>query len=182
MSAVLAAALCLSPSALAGDVYVNGVRADDLRELAMTDVSVRFDTNGDLWIDAPGYRVEVQAGGAAKAPPSVPPARYWLITDDQGSKGQIVDVIVNGTLVRKIRSGEPQLILDLQPYLRPGRNTVLLNGIPTRGGWGGPLRVFVGSGRNDAGTVHLDSTDIQLRRGADDATRGESHSHTLDVR
>jgi len=182
VSAVLVAALCLSTSAFAGDVYVNGVRADGLRDLEMTDVSVRFDASGDLWIDAPRYRVEVEAGDEAKAPPTVPAARYWLVTDDQGSSGQVVDVIVNGTLVRKIRSGEPQLILDLKPYLRPGRNTVLLNGIPTRGGSGGSLRVFVGSGRNDAGTVHLDSTDIQLRRGADDATRGESHSHTLDVR
>ena len=182
MTALLVAALCLSPRALAGDVYVNGVRADGLRDLEMTDVSVRFDSSGDLWIDAPGYRVEVEAGAAAGSPPAVPVARFWLVTDDQGSKGQIVDVIVNGTLVRKVRSGEDQLILDLKPYLRPGRNTVLLNGIPTRGGSGGPLRVFVGSGRNDAGTVHLDSTDIQLRRSAEDATRGESHAHTLDVR
>ncbi len=60
--------------ATAGDVYVNGVRADVLPVMSMENVTVRFDAQGNIWIDAPTYRVRVSTGDAPAAPYAVPPA------------------------------------------------------------------------------------------------------------
>lgn len=123
-----------APADKGREIYINGVRADRVADVEMQGVNLRFDEKGNLWIDAPNHRVEVEDAGPSQPAAAVPAARYWLVTDDQDSSGHTIDVVVNGVLVRKIRSGEPQLILDLAPFLRSGPNTVICNAIPGRGG------------------------------------------------
>jgi hypothetical protein len=43
---------------LSGTLYINGVRADGLRDFLLEDVEVRIDEAGDIHITAPGYKVE----------------------------------------------------------------------------------------------------------------------------
>ncbi|MDO9280422.1 MAG: hypothetical protein Q7U06_00835, partial [Pseudomonadota bacterium] len=119
----------LMPAVFAGSVYINGVRADLLPEVTVTNATVRFDGQGNVWIDAPGYRVQVVQPGepAATAVPAASPplssvaaqrvgsGLWWLVTEDNASSGHTLEVVVNGTLVRRIASGEPQLILDIGP-------------------------------------------------------------------
>src|SRR5687767_8677179 len=94
----------LTQAVFAGSVYINGVRADVLPEVTVTNATVRLDAQGNVWIDAPGYRVQVvQPGNAASGPsgvsqsPSQPvqstvPDRigtgvWWLVTEDNASSG-----------------------------------------------------------------------------------------------
>jgi hypothetical protein len=57
--------LAIVGAAWAGAVYLNGVRADVLPEATITNATVRVDAEGNLWIEAPGYRVTVQEAGDA---------------------------------------------------------------------------------------------------------------------
>lgn len=190
----------LAPAVLAGSVYINGVRADLLPEVTVTNATVRFDGQGNVWIDAPGYRVQVvqpgEYAGAAPAPPTptnsssaappstnerVGPGIWWLVTEDNGSSGHTLEVVVNGTLVRRIASGEPQLILDIGPYLRPGSNAVVVNALAGPTPDGGALTVYVGRGNNLSGTLRLDNPNVAYSRRASDGANGGGRQYTLTV-
>lgn len=182
MTGTVLVGLLLSSPAHSADIYINGVRTDRLPEGELTSVDLRVDAAGNLWIEAPQYRVEVVDDVQQAPARAVPQGRYWLVTEDQGSSGHVVDVVINGTLVRKIRSGEEQLILDLAPHLRPGANAVLLNAMPSSAGGGGPLGVYIGTGANVQGTVRLDRPEISLTRTASEADRARSERFSLTVR
>ncbi len=61
----------LASSALAGAVYVNGVRADVLPEVVLERCTVRLDGAGNVFIDAPGYKVNITDPGEAAGPRAV---------------------------------------------------------------------------------------------------------------
>jgi hypothetical protein len=54
---VALAALMAPASALAASVYLNGVKIDGLTGQKFEKATVRIDEKGDVYIDAPGYRV-----------------------------------------------------------------------------------------------------------------------------
>ncbi|MSQ00698.1 MAG: hypothetical protein EXR71_02270 [Myxococcales bacterium] len=181
--------------AWAGDVYLNGIRADVLPVMSMENVTVRFDAQGNIWVDAPTYRVRVSTGDAtipsnpasALAPPPPPAPRvqsgvaagsWWLVTEDNDSVGHDVAVAVNGVSVQRVRSGEGQLILDLGAWLQRGTNTITMTAAP--GSYaGGALMVYVGKGGADEGTVRLEAPDIRYARRAVDLGSGATRSYTL---
>ncbi|MES2641815.1 MAG: hypothetical protein V4850_20150 [Myxococcota bacterium] len=189
----------LVPAVFAGSVYINGVRADLLPEVTVTNATVRFDGQGNVWIDAPGYRVQVvqpgeDAGPGPSAPATSSPSSatssnarvgsgaWWLVTEDNGSSGHTLEVVVNGTLVRRIASGEPQLIFDLGPFLRAGSNLVVINALAGSTPSGGALTVYVGRGNNLSGTIRLDNPDVSYsRRASDGANGGGGRQYTLTV-
>lgn len=198
----------LTTAALAGDLYVNGTFVDprSIQGTTLEDVSVRVDAQGNILVDAPGYKIEVMGGGAA--PPAPPPAygtppqpyaqpaaqpapygqppayapaprpaaaaapppagnngvaraRWWLVTEDNGSRGHTVDIIVNERLVQTVRSGEPQKILDVGAYLQPGANRVKIQS-NSAGAAGGTFYVYMGSGTDQSGTVVMEQLQVQF--------------------
>ena len=180
--ALLILAGMLSSIARAGDLYLNGVRAESLRNVELKGVTVRIDHRGDIWITAPDHVVQVDGRTVPPTAGDVPRSRFWLVTEDNASTGISLEVVVNGTLVRTIRSGDAQLILDLAPYLKAGPNTIMVNAPASRQASGGPLRLYVGTGQNDKGTVVLDNPEISFTRRATEATEATSRTWTLDVR
>lgn len=189
------AALLLSLAAMAQDrtLYVNGVQADALRSYEFKSVNVRIDEQGNVWVDAPQYKVEVQgnasgggasasASGGAAASAAAMQGRYWLVTQDNQSQGHEIEVLVNGVLVQKIRSGDAQLILDIGKYLRVGSNTVVFNAMPAQSLGGGILNIYVGTGNNDNGTLNLDAPTISYGRRSTDPVAGGSRSYQLEVK
>ena len=201
--------LLLASVALAGGVFVNGVRADVLPPVTLERCTVRVDAQGNIYIDAPGYKVAVTQAG--DAPTSAPPGMYgapaglpvaasagvaavpvagasvsaatpqpardvrvpaptgtwWLVTEDVRSGGQSIEVRVNGTRERSIRSGEPQLVLDIGPWLRVGDNVVeVLPGADASTATGGSLSVYVGKGAPVAGVLRLDAPPVSWTRRA----------------
>ena len=59
----------LTSAALASAVYVNGVRADVLPEVVLERCTVRLDGQGNVFIDAPGYKVNITDPGETSAGP-----------------------------------------------------------------------------------------------------------------
>src|SRR6266404_5895651 len=121
---------------LLASVYLNGVNIDGLRGQKFEKCkAVRLDDRGDVFLACPGYQVEQPAAAAAHAPaPPIPSAvaaamtkRYWLVSEekDSASAQYDVDFFVNARFIRKIKAGEPQVVLEITKYLRPGTNKVL---------------------------------------------------------
>lgn len=122
----------------------------------------------------------------AATPPSASPASpaaavgtWWLVTEDNDSAGHQLEVLVNGTLVRRVRSGEPQLILDLSSFLRSGTNTVTITALPSPSLGGGVLNVYVGRGGNAGGTIRIDEPEIRYARRASDPVAGGTRSFSI---
>ena len=171
-------------AALAGNLYVNNVLVDprSIADVSFERVTVRVDAQGNLWVDAPGYRIEVQSpaptavatspvgagGGVPVAPPppagAVTPARWWLVTEDAGTTGHTIQVFVNGQQAYTFRSGQPQTIVDVGRWLVVGPNQVKFvssSVTPT----GGSFYVYMGTGSNQSGTVVLDNPVVQFGLG-----------------
>jgi len=175
-------------------LYVNGVRADGLRDFQLDGVTVRVDAAGDIWIDAPQYDVQVSQPAAAPTgrvsygtTPSpqqagtIPIGRYWLVSRDVGSTGQAVEVWVNQRLVRQIGSGQPALQVDLAPYLSLGQNTVMLYGTSAATS-PAPLEVRVGTGvQIGGGGVQLQQTLLGHLQQAGPGSTPVSLSQTITV-
>ena len=183
-----AATLLLLAAALAGDVYINGVRADGLRDQVFKNVSIHIDAGGDIHIDAPNYIVRTVDPSTAAPPQPVPDSvivaagRHWLVTEDHQSRGQIIEVFINGALVRRINSGDPQLILDVAPWLSPGVNNITFSALPGSQPAGGALHVYLGGGHNDAGVIRLQDPDIDFVRRSSDSASGGMKDFTYTVR
>ena len=192
----------LASVALAGRIYVNDVDVTDLTDQTFEDVVVTFDADGDVYIDAPQYEIEVleaeggegtettatrqpepaqvqatpepsQARTAPKPEPSgVPEGRWWLVTEDNGSRGHSVEVYINGELVTTITSGGEQVIEDVGPWLHPGTNEVRMVS-QSEGAGGGALYLYLGTGSNEEGTLNMDPPQVQFGLGASRTGRYE---------
>lgn len=158
-------------SALAADVYINGtyVEPRSMAGVRLAGASVRFDEQGNMYIDAPGYKV--QAATPAPAPTSRPPTiapptpavtygRWWIVTEDQGSVGHLVDVYINGQLATTIRSGQAAPLVEISKWLHLGSNQILIRSTSTNAS-GGPMMVFAGAGSTENGKFDMPSPTVE---------------------
>ncbi|NCG20731.1 MAG: hypothetical protein GWP91_17115 [Rhodobacterales bacterium] len=111
--------------------------------------------------------------------PGVPPATWWLVTEDGGTQGHIIEVFINDRLAHTLRSGETQRIIDVGMHLRRGSNRVLVKSTSTNAG-GGALYVYVGTGSDRSGTVVMDEPIVQYGVGSNRSGPLE-REYTIDV-
>jgi hypothetical protein len=156
--------------ALAGEVFINGVRVApaQLAGTELRNVVVRMNANGDVLIDAPHYKVQAApAPGAAAAPPAAPPPtatapapavrtvenRWYAVVQMPATGHYIVQVSVNGQLFPQVK-GVQQKVIELTSKVNPGRNEVLVTLLPVPGAAGAAglpaVEVIVGKGREGA--------------------------------
>jgi hypothetical protein len=169
--------------AWAVDIFVNGERVTGVQNVTLQNpASVRFDAQGNVWVDAPGYQIHaltprvpspaVPRAGATSVPDtprSLLTKRYFLVTDTNapGHVQYDVAVTLNGQVVRRIESDEGQVILDVTEFLRPGQNAVALAAFKDLTGGrrgtsnGEVMRVLIGEGHDDGGGhVTLDTQQV----------------------
>lgn len=147
---LLTAAAAWLPRAAEGSpsVSLNGVSIDGVTSQRFDNCTVTIDAQGNIHIEAKGYAVK---GGAAAQPvvpadaqtapprrPAVadarpgPPAklsrRYFLATD-QTAPGPQYDlaIFINAQWIREVKANEPQVVMEITKYLRPGANKVTLS-------------------------------------------------------
>jgi len=170
---------------LAASVFLNGVNIDGVRGQSFEKCrAVRIDDKGNLHLDCPGYQVE-NAGGSAAAPvvlPTIPVAgasivppslakHYFLVTEqnDGGAAQYDVDVYVNSKWVRKVRSGDEQIVLDITRFLSPGANKLLFAATkraPKAGAATSFVRFIVGEGESSGSQVLIDNPLLECKRSA----------------
>ena len=122
--------LLLGGPALAGSVYLNGVKIDGVTGQSFEKATVRIDDKGNVLIEAPGYAVkQVEGGPAETLAPSTGTInkQYFLVTSQNvvGMTEYDVDLYLNSKWVRKLKSSEDAAVVDITKNLVPGKNTVL---------------------------------------------------------
>ncbi|MBI4510039.1 MAG: hypothetical protein HY698_10425 [Deltaproteobacteria bacterium] len=193
-----AACCCLSLRAEARQVYLNGVKLEAsvvLTNQRFDGCEVKFDEQGDVWISVKGIKVAlapVQSGkvavaSSASAPPSAKLLkRYWLVAP-QAKRGLVqydVSVVINGTLVKKLRSDDDRAIVDVTRYVRPGQNEVRIVATKRLGDKrisSSPVdvtEVVLGEGAAQDGTVTIDKPLVTYRRNASE-TRDFSDTYSF---
>jgi hypothetical protein len=128
---LLALSFATTP-AVAGDVFLNGVKVNGLRDQSFPGADVRFDTSGNIHITVTGVSVELQRDDSAAVRASkrvTPPVKslYYLISSKTtpGLTQYDIQVHVNGEFVTKCRATDRQLAMEISRFLRPGRNQVV---------------------------------------------------------
>jgi hypothetical protein len=172
--------------------FLNGVKIDGVRGQSFEKCkSVRIDDKGDVYLDCPGYHVEdpgasipVAASGFASNGLS---KHYFLVTEQKdGATAQYdVDVYVNSKWLRRIKSGEEQIVVDITRYLQPGPNKLLFAATKQGGRKSGPpssfVRVVVGEGESSGAQVLIDNPLVELRRTAAE-TENVNEEFTIQAR
>lgn len=191
---------------LLASTFLNGVNIDGLRSQKFEKCrSVKVDDRGDLHLDCPGY--EVQAQPAAPVVPAAPgpsvaaasvagqatataiARHYWLVSEET-SPGQAqydTDVFVNSKWLRKVKAGDPQIVLEITKYLQPGPNKVLF--ASTKRLEAGRkttspaafVKITVGEGEAGGNTVMIDNPLIECKRTAAE-TDNVNEEFTLQAR
>jgi hypothetical protein len=166
---------------LLASVFLNGVNVDGLRSQAFEKCRlVKIDDRGDVHLDCPGYQVEgipaavpVRVAVPAIARPALA-KHYWLVTEhsDGGAAQYDVDIFVNSKWIRKVKSSEEQIVLEITKYLSPGPNKVLfaatkhLEAGRKSASPGAYVKVIVGEGESGGNNVMIDNPLIECRRTA----------------
>ncbi|MFO0580705.1 MAG: hypothetical protein U0229_00385 [Anaeromyxobacter sp.] len=188
-----AVALSAGGAARAGPaVTLNGVPIDGVTGQKIENATVVIDDRGDIHITAKGYAVRSDepaaaapapaAGGApAPAAPVAPAAvtrRYFLATEHAApGTGFDLAIFINSQWIREVKANEPQVVMEITKYLRPGPNRLVLSA--TRKGdrpstsKDVTLRVVVGEGNIGGDHVMIDETLVEAVRTAAEESRSE---------
>ena len=175
-------------SAQARRVFLNGVEVEQLANKSFPSCEVRFDADGNVWIQAKGYAVKVDgAPGAVQAAPAPAPGagpvteggkpskRYWIVATQPrvGAAQYDIEVFVNGKLARKVRSKDSHTALEITANLALGRNVIHFAASKNYGGGkrfsSSPedtFTVIVGEGVVGQGSVTITSPLARMVRSA----------------
>ena len=140
---VLALAVAIAPvQAFARSVFLNGVDISNVRNQTFKDATVSIDKDGNVRIEAPGYKVEVKDPAPSSGTPTAPPLskggpnpalqkKYYLITQPSTDGRAQYDfvVVVNGVEYKTIKAGTSQVIMEISAWLRKGDNEVEIRAI-----------------------------------------------------
>jgi hypothetical protein len=165
-------------------IFLNGVNIDGLRSQSFEKCkTIKIDDRGDVYMDCPGYEVKEAPPPAAAPLPAIaaasliapPPAitkHYWLVSEEKAGAQYDLDVFVNAKWLRKIKAGEPQIVVEVTKYLHPGPNKILfaatkrLEGARSSASPASFLKVTVGEGEAGGNTVMIDNPLVECKRTA----------------
>jgi hypothetical protein len=175
---------------LVASTFLNGVNIDGVRSLIFEKCkTVQIDVHGDVRLDCPAYQVETVAArrglGQAGPPETIPvetgtpvlPAQitkhYWLVSEQAAGDPQYeVDLFINAKWVRKLKSSEDQVVMEVTKLLQPGPNKLLLAATKTVAGGkraavpGSTLKIIIGEGQAVGGNILIDNQLVDYRRTA----------------
>ncbi|MEO1268155.1 MAG: hypothetical protein AAFX99_08655 [Myxococcota bacterium] len=186
--------ITVASTAVAVDVYLNGVKVNGITSQNFEDVDIRFDAKGDVHITVDGVQVKmVDQLNAEQAQPnstgksgqsSALSQKYWLISDqsDRGMAQYDIDIHINGQYVTRVKSDAPQTVLEITRYVVPGRNRVVftaIKSIPDRRRSFSPdhhITVLIGEGARDSKQLTIDRSLLEYKRLANQV---ENHTETM---
>jgi hypothetical protein len=191
---VLATAGVAAPAAAGPSVTLNGVNIDGVTGQKFENCTVTIDAKGDVHIEAKGYAVKTGGAGGAQDPskgggattpvtptrPQDPRApagkvtrRYFLVTEHTPPGTQYdLAIFINAQWIREVKASEPQLVMEITKYLRPGPNKVTLaatkriQGERLAYGADVQLKVVIGEGNVGGGHVMIDLPLVETARTA----------------
>ncbi len=186
-----------APALAAPSVTLNGVAIDGVTSQRFENCTVTIDAQGNIHIEAKGYAVKTGAPGDARSavatastarsaevrpPPGKVTRRYFLATEQTPPGAQFdLAIFINAQWIREVKATEPQLVMEITKYLRPGQNKVTLAATKRIGAEGRlatgadvQLKVVIGEGNVGGGHVMIDVPLVETARTAaemDDRTQ-----------
>jgi hypothetical protein len=190
----LAIALGAATSAAAAPtVTLNGVSIDGVTGQRFENCTVVIDDKGNVHITAKGYAVKALGDDAATNPAPRPPGsdlraatgdargatagkltrRYFLATEhaEPGTQYDLA-IFINAQWIREVKAAEPQVVVEITRYLRPGPNKVVLaatkriQGERLSTSRDVALKVVVGEGNVGGDHVMIDNPLVEMTRTA----------------
>ena len=173
LSFVVLFALFCTP-ALAVDIFLNGVKITGLSDQTIDGAKVVLDKQGNVHITAAEYKVKELAGATTTQPTAQPgpqpaptpvanPAnlkqQYFVITEvsKPGVTGYKVQLIVNNKFVKDLPDTIAQNVVELNPHLVAGDNTVSFRALRPAGAVAkstlasDTFALIIGQGKSGAG-------------------------------
>ena len=110
------------------EVFLNGVQITGVRDQVIDKAKVVLDSNGNVHIEAPDYKVrEVSDGGTPveSVQAALLQKQYFVVTEVNRSNatGYQVQLIVNNKYIKTIPE-VGQYVVELHKYLKRGENSV----------------------------------------------------------
>jgi hypothetical protein len=194
LAPLLAAALAAAaaPASAGPALTLNGVAIDGITSQRFENCTVTIDERGNVHIEAKGYAVrEVGAPARAVTPAALaavtsapvpasaaePPrklARRYFLATEHASPGTQYDlaIFINAQWIREVKASEPQVVMEVTRYLKPGRNKLVVaatkrvQGERVSTSRDVALKVVLGEG--DAGGEHvmIDQVLVEAKRTA----------------
>jgi hypothetical protein len=179
--ALAAVALAAAVPAVARpSVTLNGVAIDGVTGQRIENATVVIDAQGNVHIEAKGYAVRAvtpaQPAGPSDAGAETPARvtrRYFLAAEhpEPGTQYDLA-IFINAQWIREVKASEPQVVMEITRYLRPGPNKVVL--APTRRVHGErlsssrdvALKVVIGEGNVGGDHVMIDNPLVEMTRTA----------------
>lgn len=177
---VCAALIAFAPAAMARSVFLNGVDISGLTKQTFKNATVHIDENGDIHLDAPGYKVQLVdqdpgTGPAAEANPDgganpLLRMRLFLATNPSpGGRAQFdFSLSVNGIQRTSIKAGSPGVVQEISAWFKKGVNTIEI--VATKNLAGGrksvsvsdEAQLLIGVGKDAGKKVQMKQEDIKV--------------------
>ena len=190
---IMATVFAVSPVVGARSVFLNGVDITSVRSQTFKDATVTIDSNGDIRISAPGYKVELSepsrsgiSRGAryGKGGPNASLLkRYYLVTEPSINGRAQYDLIisVNGVEQKIIKAGSNQVIMEISAWLHKGDNEIVLTAKKNLAGGrkssasSDRIKMLVGTGHEEGKMVKIDSVKAKLKADASNLSNVNKH-------
>jgi hypothetical protein len=175
-----------APAAAGPSITLNGVAIDGATDQRIENATVVIDAQGNVHIEAKGYAVQAAGDPTALGPaplsagateagaaPARLTRRYFLATEHTQPGTQYdLAIFINAQWIREVKASEPQVVMEITRYLRPGQNKVVL--APTKRIQGErlsasrdvALKVVIGEGNVGGDHVMIDNPLVELTRTA----------------
>lgn len=173
-------------AAAAPSVTLNGVSIDGATGQRFENCTVVIDERGNVHITAKGYAVKPLGDDGATRPAPRPAAdaratpaqgkltrRYFVATEhaEPGTQYDLA-IFINAQWIREVKATEPQVVLEITRYLRPGANKVVLaatkriQGERLSTSRDVALKIVVGEGNVGGDHVMIDNPLVEMTRTA----------------
>lgn len=177
---VCAALIAAAPAAMARKVFLNGVDITGLRSQTFKNANVHIDENGDIHLDAPGYKVQLvdndpgsdpgsEAGADGGANPLLRMRLFLATNPSQGGRAQYdLKVKVNGVERKVIKGGSSAVIMEISVWFKKGANKVEVTAVKNLAGGrksvssADELQLLIGAGDEVGSKVKMNQDDIKI--------------------
>jgi hypothetical protein len=139
------------------DIFFNNVKVDTvaLRNYSLKDCEVSFDKDGNIYINAPQYKMMMMNTQSEVKEPK-PTKHYYLVTQaaKPGSVKYYIEIFINGYFVKGVSDQQGDNVFEITEYFKKGLNKVeikarkVITSYPD-GNMSDYFRVIIGEGSGD---------------------------------
>lgn len=156
----LVIALSASAASAQTKIFLNGVDITGVNDQTFEGANVTIDSMGNVLINAPQYKVEVQGESGQADPPAQSDDSYFLVVNNSnpGKVQYELDLYVNSALIKTVKDTQSQVVIEVSDKIVNGQNTIKID-----------AKKVMGTSRMSASKN--DAIDIMLGKGSEEGNQ-----------